>query len=280
MNRSDRPAAFKRGDLAEAERLYKALLPVVKNAVAKFGAQGDFQALREAEAEAGKILSNLSLLRYKDGDFSAALAFAERCVDSSPSWYRGHQRLGQARTKLGQHEEATMAFANALDAVAKDADLTAEQRKGARRACSRMLQSAERKAAAAAASVQRTMPSELETNPSEFVRNSGAFAALEGSSVLQGVYENLSPEELARLEATCRFFGSAVQGGRENLREPTRRRVQCVPLLGALEDSLQHVRSKNRLWAVAVDKARDAVRAYCACTDEAWQPPSGCSGVS
>ncbi len=262
-------AAFRRGELAEAERLYTALHRVAKNAEEELGARGDIQGLREAAAEKGKIESNLSLLRFKHGDFPAALELAKRCVGTSPAWFRAHHRLGQALAALGRHAEAAAAFANALDAQARDVDVTAAQRE----ATASALHRAEAAAAADAAAQLAGAPTESLPDPHAFVESSGRFAALEGSSVLEHIHAKLHPAELAHLEATCRFFGSAVQGGRENLREPVRRRVRCVPLAGALKAKLQQTlpQEDSADTAVAVGAATDAVQAYCACTDNASQ---------
>ncbi len=101
-----------------------------KDAGNKFLQAGQFDEAINAYTEAINIdptdhvfYSNRSAAYLSKGDASSARADAEKCVEISPNWAKGHSRKGAALHALKEYEEAITAYQTGLAIAPTDAGL-------------------------------------------------------------------------------------------------------------------------------------------------------------
>jgi len=64
----------------------------------------------ELQPENEILFSNRSAAHLSKGDAAAALADGERCVQLKATWPKGHGRIAAAYHKMGQYDDACMAY--------------------------------------------------------------------------------------------------------------------------------------------------------------------------
>ena len=197
-----------------ALQLYAAALALTKEAIAS--ATSDSHAepkqLQALGLEAAKIHCNIALAEMRRGRPAAALAAATEAATSAPGWAKAHARRGCALQALHRCREAACAYAIAAE--------TADERREAREYRDLERQALQQGRQAGVGREGRPEPATL---AAASVGSLAVFARL--ALFCPALLPWLEPRDLARLEATCRWFGAATPE-----RERFRRIVRCVPL--------------------------------------------------
>lgn len=234
-------AQLKANRLEQSIELYKQALALIEKQLEEnLDVHRRHEWVKGLADEAGRVESNISMCYAKMRQFEKALFHADEAVGHFPAWSKPHCRRAIALEGLARLEDADAAVCKALEVWEQEA--LVDDSSTIRNAKNEFIE------------IQRRVEAALEGQPLLDLGNSirglqidadyaeaGAFTSGWGTGVLDTIATFLTPQDVARLEQTCRGFAAKPE---------RRRRI-------ALSSPLRNCGS------MGLDEIEEYIRVYC-----------------
>ena len=169
--------------------------------------------------EVGKVASNLSMICLKCDEKEEALKYANKAVTTHPAWGKGHSRRALALMALERYDEAHVAIFNAIkrceklvllgDELVKQRQEIKEYKKIQADIQDKLGDAREQQFSMEDNPLYKPL-----SKPQSDGIDTGSMLSMINHGVMDEIYSFMAPQDVAKLECTCKRFAISPERGR------------------------------------------------------------------